>query len=110
MGINLSVSLLILVAFTITSCDFGAKRDLKRAERVLRKADELNAERWAEKEYRKAQKAFDEAVDLERERKINEARDKAVICIDWAEEACMWAKIRAEEMQKEQDALGVYKE
>ena len=90
-------------------CDWGARRDLRRAEKKLKEADLLNADFWAETEYRKAQKAFDEAVDLERERKINDARDKAQIAVDWAEEAALWSKLRAAEMEKERDAIGVYK-
>ena len=104
----LGVGMLSLM-FVMSGCDFGARRDLRRAEKALKAAEKLNAEFWAEREYRKAQKAFDEATDLERERKINEARDKAVVAFDWAEEASMWAKIRAEEMEKERDALGAYK-
>jgi len=101
---------LLVVVLATAGCDFSARRDLKRAEKALRQADELNAEFWAEPEYRKAQKAFDDAMDLARERKINEARDKATVAVDWAREAAMWAKIRAEEMQKEKEALGTYKE
>ena len=104
---NIILSSVLFFAFvlTLTGCDFSARWDLKRAEKALNEADRVNAEHWAEKEYRKAQKALVEAMDLARVRSINAARDKALEARDWAEEAIMWAKIRAEEMEKEKRSL-----
>jgi len=92
---------LLASLFLVAGCDWGARWDLMRAEKLLKECDRLNAEFWDEKDYRKAQKLFDEAVDLARERRINEARDKAAEAKDWAEEAIMWAKVRAAEMEEE---------
>ena len=89
-------------------CDVSAKSDLRRAEKLLNQADAVHAERWAEKEYRMAQKYFNDAMDFARERKINEARDAASVSREWAEEAINWALIRSAEMEKEQQRLGTY--
>ena len=88
-----------------SSCDWSAMWDLKKAERALKRADKANAEFWCENEYRKAQKLFEEAQDLARARRINEARDKALEAFEWAEEAEHWAKFKAEEMAKEQESI-----
>ncbi len=105
---------IFLLVFTFfiafSGCDWSARWDLKRAEKALKKADKLNAEFWAEKEYRKAQAAFVEAMDLARVREINLARDKADEAKTWADEAIMWSEIRIEEMEKEKEALGTYKD
>ncbi|MBT3232440.1 MAG: hypothetical protein HN356_06445 [Calditrichaeota bacterium] len=97
-----------LIAFN--GCDWSARWDLKRAEKALMKADKLNAEFWAEKEYTKAQNAFVEAMDLARVRDINLARDKAEEAKAWADEAIMWSEIRIDEMEKEKESLGTYKD
>lgn len=93
----------------LSGCDFSARWDLYQAEKALKEADTHHAEQWAEKEYRKAQKAFVEAMDLAKVRCINEARDKAAEAKLWAEEATDLAKMRFAEMQEEKDRLGVYK-
>ncbi len=92
-------------ALLISSCDFSALWDLRRAEKALKRADKANAEFWCNREYMKAQKAFEEAMELARVRRINEARDKALEAKDWAEEAEHWARIKAEEMEKEKESL-----
>jgi len=97
--------ILVLTAIVMSGCDISARWDLRRAERALKEADNAHAEQWAEREYRKAQKYLVEAMDLARERKINEARDAALEAKDWAEEATDLAIRRAEEMEKEHDAL-----
>ena len=94
-----------LGAFVFYGCDFSAMWDLRKAERALKRADKANAEFWCEMEYRKAQKLFEEAQDLQRERRINEARDKAAEAYSWAEEAEHWAKMKAEEMRQEQESI-----
>ncbi|MBC8465856.1 hypothetical protein H8D57_02420 [bacterium] len=99
----------ILLLTVFSSCDFSAKGDLKRAEKMMNEADAVKADFWAEPEYRKAQKAFDEAVDLERERKINECRDKVTEAKGWAEEAIALSIKRQQEMEEERDKLGTYK-
>ncbi|MBM3327902.1 MAG: hypothetical protein FJY67_00325 [Calditrichaeota bacterium] len=102
------LTLAALFAFA-AGCDFSAKSDLRKAEQYLKEADRLNAEFWAEKEYRKAQKAFVEAMDLEKVNYVNEARDKAAEAKDWAEEALLLTKVRRAEMEKEKERLGTYK-
>ncbi len=99
------VVIMFTLSIIITSCDFSALWDLRRAEKALKRADKANAEFWCEKEYRKAQKAFEEAMDLARVRRINEARDKALEAYDWAEEAERWSIIKAAEMEKEKESL-----
>ena len=101
-----TISVMLMIVFLGSSgCDWGAMWDLHRAEKALKKADYVNAEHWAEREYHKAQKLFDEAVELQRGRKINEARDKASECVDWAEEAEFWAILRADDMEREKNSL-----
>ncbi|MCF7811334.1 hypothetical protein K9N50_10155 [bacterium] len=99
------VVLLLGFVFISSGCDWSARWDLRKAEKALRRADKVNAEHWCEKEYGKAQKAFDEAMDLARVRKINEARDKALEAYEWAIEAEWWAIKKAEEMEKEKESL-----
>ncbi len=98
-----TASLLIL-----SGCDWSAKWDLRQADKALKEADKHQAETWAEPEYRKAQKAFVEAMDLAKVRVINEARDKAAESRMWAEEATDLAITRFQEMQEEKERLGVY--
>ncbi len=104
------ISFLIVLTAIISGCDFSAKWDLKRAEKALNSADNYKAAFWAEREYVKAQKAFDEACILAKEGKVNEARDMAQKAKDWAIEAMALAQARQEEMEKERDGLGTYKE
>jgi len=106
----LIVSVLLAAAMVLSGCDVSARWDLKRAEKALKAADDANAEFWAEKEYRKAQKLFEEAMDLARVRSINKSRDKASEAKDWADEAILWATIRAEEMEKEKASINSKKE
>jgi len=101
----LLVALLVAFAASLPGCDISARWDLHRAEKLMRQCDDVNAEFWANREYRKAQKLFEEAMDLARARKINEARDKAAECRDWAEEAVMWSKLRSAEMEEEKDRV-----
>ncbi|MBT3231612.1 MAG: DUF4398 domain-containing protein [Calditrichaeota bacterium] len=104
------ISILLVVTTAFSGCDFSAKWDLKRAEKALNSADKYKASFWAEREYTKAQKAFDEACILAREGKVNEARDMAQNAKEWAIEAMALAQAREEEMEKERDGLGTYKE
>jgi len=92
-----------------SGCDYSARRDLRAAEKALKEADKWQAEHWAEREYRKAQKLFVEAMDLSKVRYVNEARDKAAEAQMWAEEATDLAKMRFYEMQEEKERLGAYK-
>ncbi len=106
---NISLLLGVAFLFAFSGCDWSARWDLRQADKALKEADKHHAEVWAEKEYRKAQKAFGEAVDLAKVRIINEARDKAAEAKLWAEEATALAIERFEEMQEEKERLGVYK-
>jgi len=105
-SIKIMPSIVVLLIIILASgCDWSARWDLRRAEKALKRADRLNAEFWSERDYSKAQKAFSEAQDLARVRKINEARDKALEAYEWAEEASLWAIIKADEMEKEKESL-----
>lgn len=104
------ISALLLISTIFSGCDFSAKWDLKRAEKALNGADNYKASFWAEREYTKAQKAFDEACILAKEGKINEARDMAQNAKDWAIEAMALAQTRQEDMEREKSSLGTYKE
>jgi len=100
-----------VMSLAIVSCDFGARGDLKRAEKALLKADKWKAEQWAEHQYRLAQAAFDEACALEHNMEINAARDKAQEAYDYANEAAELSQKRQEELEKEQGKIGSsYKE
>lgn len=101
---------LFLLLLATSGCDFSARWDLRHAEKALKDADNVQAEYWAETEYRKAQKAFDEAVALAHNRNINEARDMAQNALTWAEEAINLSITRRQEMEEERDGLGTYKE
>ncbi len=105
-GIRIITSIVLIVTIILVSgCDWSASWDMRRAEKALKRADKVNAEFWAGKEYGKAQKAFELAQDLARVRKVNEARDKALEAYEWAQEAEFWAIIKAEEMEKERESL-----
>ncbi|MDP8239047.1 MAG: hypothetical protein P9X24_08145 [Candidatus Hatepunaea meridiana] len=95
----------IFTAVTLTGCDWSCRWDLKRAEKALKAADLANAEFWASPEYQKAQKYHVIAMDLARERRINEARDAAKEAREWAQEATFLSIRRQEEMEKEHDGL-----
>tara|TARA_B100002003_G_C13709084_1_gene356002 strand:- start:74 stop:424 length:351 start_codon:yes stop_codon:yes gene_type:complete len=105
---------LIVFTFSLFGCDWSAKWDLRRAEKVLNKAAELNAEfcgeHKAQNAYKKAQDALVEGMFYARRRDINLARDKAQEAKDWAEEAVMWAQVHNEQIRREQEALGAYKD
>ncbi len=97
--------ILICFGLSLIGCDFSARWDLKRAEKALKEADRENAEFWAEREYRKAQKYLIEAMDYARDAKINEARDAASESRSWAEEAIALTIRRKADMQEEHDGL-----
>lgn len=96
-----------LISVSFTGCDFSSMSDLRRAEKQLKKAEDLNAEFWAETEYKKAQKWLNIAIDFNHERKINEARDAANESRDWATEAINLAIKRAQEMEEERNGIKV---
>lgn len=98
-------AMVITVMFLIAGCDFSARWDLRQAEKALKAADKANAEFWAEREYRKAQVFFTQAMDEARVRNVNHARDLADEARIWAEEAMFLAIRRAAEMEEEKDAL-----
>jgi len=104
----LSLTIAVTILLAVSGCDWSAKWDLRQADKALKEADKHHAEVWAEKEYRKAQVALGEAMDLAKVRVINEARDKAAEAKMWAEEATELAIERYEEMQEEKARLGVY--
>ena len=97
--------ILICFGFALFGCDFSARWDLRKAEKALKEADKENAEFWAEREYRKAQKYLIEAMDYAHDAKINEARDAASESRSWAEEAIDLTIRRKADMQEEHDAL-----
>jgi hypothetical protein len=101
----LLITWLTMIIGLATGCDWSARWDLRKAEKALKRADKANASHWCEKEYAKAQSAFDEAMDLARVRKINEARDKALEAYNWAEEATFQSIRKAEEMEEEKASL-----
>jgi len=106
---NLLLIIGLIALSTTTGCDWSARWDLRQADKALQEADKHHAEVWAEKEYRKAQVALGEAIDLAKVRYVNEARDKAAEAKMWAEEATDIAIARYEEMQEEKERLGSYK-
>jgi len=103
-----------LCLLTISGCDFTARGDLKRAEKLLDEAVMLQADvsgdHKAKRAYFKAQAALEEGMYYNRRRDINLARDKAQQAMDWAEEAIAFAIIYNDDIQREKDALGAYKD
>ncbi len=81
--------LLIVASVTLFGCDTTADRELRRAERALELADEVDAEASASDDYIKAEELFNEAVQLAEENRIQEARMAAIK-----------AKLRAEDAKK----------
>lgn len=104
----------IIFGNVLVGCDWSARWDLKRAEKILKRAEDLNAEFCgldrASNAYHKAQLALEEGMELARHRYINEARDKATEAKDWAEEAVYWAEVYNEQLAKEKESLGAYKD
>ncbi len=103
------LTFLAVAGLVLTGCDWTVRGDLKRAEKALNEADRWKAETWAEPEYRKAQKAFDEACTLARNNEVNAARDKAQEAYDWASEASEKAEARQRAIEEEQQKVGTYK-
>ncbi len=97
--------LFVTSTLSLTGCDVSSRSDMRKAEKMLKKADKANAEFWAETEYKKAQKFFEQAMDLGRERKINESRDFAADAFLWAEDAYLISVTRYEDMQEEKRRL-----
>ena len=91
--------------FMLASCDFSSMSDIKRAGKQLKKADDVNAEFWAEREYKKAQTWLNIAIEFNHERKINEARDAAQESYDWSIQAIDLSIKRAKEMEEEHDGI-----
>lgn len=106
---NITLCILSILLLSLSGCDWTARWDLRQADKALKEADLHHAEVWAEKEYRKAQAAFIEALDYNKVRLINECRDKCAETRMWAEEATALAIQRFEEMQEEKARIGEYK-
>jgi len=106
LSINLILStVLFATVMLFIGCDFSARGDLKRAEKAIKEADKVNAENWAEREYRNAEKWLSKAEELNHEKRINEARDAAKEAKDWAREAIELSIKRAAALEREHDAL-----
>ena len=108
------ISMTAVILITLAGCDWSAKWDLRRAEKVLNEAAALNADTGgdpkAKRAYFKAQAALEEGMYYARRRDVNLARDKAQEAKDWAEEAVMWAQWYIDDIEREKEALGTYKE
>jgi len=101
----LTIVIVFIATLLFASCDFSSMSDVKRAEKQLKKADDVNAEFWAEREYKKAQKWMNIAIDFNHERKINEARDAAQESYDWSIEAINLSIKRAKDMEEERAGI-----
>jgi len=99
---------------SISGCDWSARWDLRRAEKVLDEASALQADtgghQGAKRAYFKAQAALEEGMYYARRGDVNLARDKAQEAKDWAEEAVMKARIFQDELQRVKNSLGAYKD
>ena len=106
--------LTVVSLISLSGCDWSAMWDLRRAEKILNEADALNADTGgdpkAKRAYFRALAALEDGMHHARRREINLARDKAQEAKDWAEEAVMWAQWHMDDIQREKDALGTYKE
>lgn len=104
---NFYVILLVaLVAFTFSACDTTADRELKRAERALDEALHFNADAHAPDDYIEAENLLQDAMELSRNKRIQEAREAAVKAKLRADDARRKAEERMRILDDESRRLG----
>ncbi len=106
---NTVVILTILVAvfsLSLTGCDVTAERELQRAERAIEEARDLNAEEHATEDYLAAEDLLVEAAELARDDRIQEARHVAIKAKLRAEDAAGKAQERMKILDEEMQELG----
>lgn len=109
MSHNSAVILTILVAFfslSLTGCDVTAERELKRAEKAIEEARDINAEEHATEDYLAAEELLVEAVELAKDNRVQEARHTAIKAKLRAEDAANKAQERMKILDEEMDELG----
>jgi len=106
------ISALILAGFiailslSLVGCDTSAERELRRAEEALLNAEEYDAEEHATDDFTKAEELLNEAADLARDNRVQEAREAAIKSKLAAEDALRKAKERAKILEAEMENLG----
>ncbi|MFH0765288.1 MAG: hypothetical protein V2A61_02595 [Calditrichota bacterium] len=102
----LLLSAALIIAVSLSGCDTTADRELRRAERALNEALEVNADSYATDDYTAAEELFQEAMELSRNNRIQEARAAAIKVKLRAEDAQRKAEERHRILQDEMDRLG----
>ena len=102
---TLLISLILLTAITITGCDTSADSEIKRAEQALNDAFEAGAELHATKDYFAAEGYLNEALELERDNRILEARTLATKAKRRAEDAKKKAEEHLRSLEKESERI-----
>jgi len=102
----LLLSAALIFAIVLCSCDTTADRELGRAERALNDALEVNSDSYAPEDYTAAEELFQEAMDLSRDNRIQEARATAIKAKLRAEDAKRKADERHRILQDEMDRIG----
>lgn len=106
------ILLVLLMGFALSSvtflsgCDISAERELKRAERALEEAMQVSADAHATEDYNKAEEFFQEAVELNNDNRIQEARSAAIKSKLAAEDAKLKAEERMRILDSEMEKLG----
>lgn len=95
-----------IVAVSLVGCDTTADRELRRAEKALDEALEINADAYATDDYRRAEELLEEAAALANDGRIQEAREAAIKCKLRAEDAKRKAEERHQILDAEMDELG----
>ncbi len=86
------VCLLLGGVFFLSGCRTTADREITRAERAIDEALDYNADAYATDDYNAAEELLREAVDLQDDGRIEEARHSAIKSKLRAEEALKKAK------------------
>ncbi len=100
------VGLALIFTLNLIGCDMTAERELKRAERAINEAQQYDAEEHATDDYRAAEELLNEAAELAKDGRIQEARQTAINAKLRAEDAMRKAKERARILEQEMEEIG----
>ena len=102
----LYIFLFVVVSSISVGCDTTADRELRRAEEALDSATDYDAEEHATDDFKAADEYFQEAMELNDDGRIQEARTAAIKAKLRAEDAERKAKERISVLNQEHDKLG----
>jgi len=97
---------LFSLSVVVAGCDTTAERELRRAEKALDEANAVNADAYASDDYEAAEELFQEAVELNDNNRVQEARSAAIKAKLRAEDAKSKAEERLRILQDEMDRIG----